>query len=144
VLRALRRHVLAHAAGEAVAPLWPDARGDEEAWERFSWHANAALRVFHVRVSAVDQRGQHVGISGLALPTAYEAAVLQLTNDLLIGADFKICAAEGCGRAFARQRDRSVHGYSRRSGVVCCSRSCANTQTQREYRRRKRAERGSR
>jgi hypothetical protein len=141
VLRGLRRHVIAHATGEPVAQLWPTARSDVDAWEHFAWHANAALQPFHVRVCAVDHKGQPVGISGLPLPTAYEAAVLQLVNDLMTHADYKVCAAEGCGRVFARQRDRSVH-YSRTSGVVYCSRTCANTQTQREYRRRKRVERG--
>jgi hypothetical protein len=140
VLQRLTAHALAYRAGEPVKAAWRNASSDTAAWRLFTRFANAALRPFHVRLW-VDNRDPDYDI-GAPRPTAYEVAVLQLVNDLATDVDFKVCAAEGCGRSFARQRDRSAHGYSRTSGVVYCSRACANTQTQREYRRRKRAERG--
>jgi hypothetical protein len=138
VLRGLRRHVLTHHAGGDLAALWPTATDAAMAWHFFAWNANAALRAFQVRVTP-ELDGRPVESSGL-FPTAYAAAVLQLVNDLLSGAEFKTCAAEHCGRAFTRQRGRSTH-YNRATGVVYCSSSCANAQAQREYRRRQRAER---
>jgi hypothetical protein len=147
VLRRLGAHAVAYGRGESVKDVWRDlglGKGDceseAEAWGLFTDFANTALQPFHVRVAV--EAGHPDYKIGEPRPNAFQVAVLQIVNDLVDEVDYKTCMAEGCGRPFARQRDsRSIHGYNRTSGVVYCSRSCANTQTQRQYRRRKRAER---
>ena len=50
------------------------------------------------------------------------------------------CASETCGRTFTKQRGRAMNGEHHTKGVRFCSRACALAQTQRERRRRYRAE----
>ncbi len=132
IVRQLVRHVQAHIRGEPVASCWPECPNDDEAWERFASFVNAALSPFRVRV---DLGSYTPSIPEMAL---YSVAVLQIVNDLSEHVDLKVCAAEKCGRTFVRQRGRSSH-YSRAKGVLYCSDTCANSQAQREWRRRQRA-----
>jgi hypothetical protein len=132
IIRQLSRHVQAHMRGEGVADSWPDCPDDEAAWHRFARFVNAALSPFRVRVE--------MGAFTPSLPEValYSVAVLQMVNDLSEHVDIKVCAAEKCGRTFVRQRGRSSN-YSRTKGVMYCSDTCANSQAQREWRRRQRA-----
>ncbi len=132
IIRQLSRHVQAHMRGEGVAHWWPECHDDEEAWYRFAGFVNAALSPFRVRV---DLGKFTPSIPEVAL---YSVAVLQMVNDLSEHVGMKVCAAEKCGRAFVRQRGRSSN-YSRARGVIYCSDTCANSQAQREWRRRQRA-----
>lgn len=160
----LSHHAQLYATGEDVAQAWRPDRVDSAvrarlsmpgltdedspavrevvAWEEFTRLANAALREFHVRVYAdVGRPGYGIGS---AYPTVYQVAVLQIVNDMAGGGStYHTCGNETCGRPFLRQRGRSRY-YSRAEGVRYCSRECANAQTQRDYRRRKRAERNER
>jgi hypothetical protein len=132
IVRQLSRHVQAHVRHQDVAAVWPDCPDADEAWRRFAVFTNAALSPFRVRVD--------LGPWTPSLPEAalYSVAVLQMVNDLSEHLDFKVCAAEKCGRTFVRQRGRSSN-YSRSTGVLYCSDTCANSQAQREWRRRQRA-----
>lgn len=141
VLRHLARHVAAVGLGTPLTEAWAGpgnrpVRSDHHAWDNFLSYANPALLPFHVRVW-VGKWGEYD-----SWPTVYEVAVLQLINDLATNADFHICANETCRRPFVRQRDRSRY-HSRTIGVLYCTRSCATSQAQREYRRRQRARKGS-
>lgn len=146
VLRRLAAHAVAFRAGDYVHPAWagvgptnksrPVEDQETSAWQHFTESANPALRRFHLRIS-VDRGGPDYDI-GIARPTAYEAAVLQLVNDLIEEVDYRNCAH--CGRVFARQIGRSEH-YSRSSGVMYCTPSCARAAGVKAYRARKRAER---
>lgn len=149
-LRLLAEHARRHSRGEPLAPVWqrPDARPywqgpvgtDKQAWAPFVAWVNAALRDdFHPRVTV--EVGDPLDGLGLQLPTVYGVGVLQLWNALTTGATYRDCANETCRRPFLRQRGRGRY-YSRAAGVTYCSRTCANQQTQRDYRRRKRQETG--
>lgn len=160
VLRQLGRHAVAYARGDYEADVWPDMQqwydtnrdmirltgGDPDepdmrrratewhAWDNFTHLANAALRPFHVRVY-VDSGNPDFNL-GDAHPSLYSCAVLQVVNAVARQAEYRRCAA--CDRLFERQRGRSTH-YSRSSGVIYCSASCANAQAQRAWRQRNRA-----
>ena len=146
ILDILGRHAIAYKAGNYLAPVWKDAytksksarsriKTEEDAWREFSYHANQALQVFHVRVLALTADGHEIGDHGA---TFLEAAVLQLVNDLADEVDYLTCP--NCGLIFGRQVGGSMH-YSRRTGVTYCSPSCATAARVKEYRARKRAER---
>jgi len=94
-------------------------------------HLNPALLPFHVRLEPyVFGRDVHVNV--------YQAACLQLTNDIAERVPYRRCANETCGKLFTRQRDRSESDRHRMKGVRYCSIACARAQAQRAVRRRKR------
>ena len=146
VLRVLTDHALAYVRGDYEHEAWPDHNQwpaildrDFMAWHHFTNYADAALREFHVRVWA-DAGDLDFNIGG-PRPTVYEAAVLQLVNDLIEEVDYRPCAH--CGRTFARQVGRSTH-RSRMRGVVYCSPECGRAAAVKAYRARKRKERNGR
>lgn len=99
------------------------------------------LRPFHLRVDFVGHRGWREGSV-----STYSAMCLQLFNHIQEGNAYAVCANERCQRPFVRQRDGRGHvrdheHHGRVGGVKYCSRNCANAQTQRDYRRRKKNER---
>ena len=113
----------------------------DEPWEEFSRLLSFALETFRVRVE-VRRNDQEFSETGPNVDL-YVATCLQLFNLMVEDLPVRHCASETCRRAFYRQIGRAEHGQYRTEGVVrYCSPSCANTQTQREYRRRKRAEKG--
>ncbi len=143
LLRALNEHVIAHSRRLPTTEIrWPGEgprrlRVEIGDWRHFAVQVNAALRPFQVRV--------HVALGNkdmtpMESPGLFSVAVLQLVNDLTTHATYQVCEAEYCGRMFVRQRGRRVH-YSRSTGSIYCTKSCMNAQTQRNYRRRQRAER---
>lgn len=118
--------------------------GDIDApWPPFGWepgrvilrdYLNAALSAFQVRVEVMGEPDP------AAQPaTAYSVAALQLWNDLH-EATWRSC--DMCERLFTRQRGRGRH-YSHTEGVRFCTRRCANLHTQRDYRRRQKAKKGT-
>ncbi|MDQ6849555.1 MAG: hypothetical protein M3070_06185 [Actinomycetota bacterium] len=145
VLRQLTAHAVAYRHGDYVHDVWPDhqswpAGWDKEAlaWQAFTRFTNAALRPFHARVWVAA--GDPDFDIGAADPSSYEAAVLQLVNDLVDDVEYRVCPH--CGRLFGRQVGGSQH-YSRRSGVTFCTPACARAAGVRSYRARKRAEKES-
>ncbi len=71
----------------------------------------------------------------------FNVLCLALANDIADAVDFKRCANEACGSFFTRQEGRAEKGHYHMAGVKYCSVKCAMAQKQREYRRRKQAER---
>jgi hypothetical protein len=138
-------HLLAHLAGEPVAPAWRDCTDDLDAWRNFVLFTGAALGDFQVRVD-VEIVGHPRPPGDLELgevyTTLYSAAMLQLVNDLAAGEIIHTCANETCGRRFVRQLGRSAYGGHRRSGTLYCTNTCARAQYQREKRRRDRVAKG--
>lgn len=148
ILDILGRHAVAYRGGNYLAPVWNEAyvksrrgsssvRTEEDAWREFSYHANRALQVFHVRVRVLGERGDEIGGHRA---TFLEAGVLQIVNDLSDEVDYHNCP--NCDLIFARQVGGSVH-RSRRTGVTYCSPSCATSVRVKAYRARKRAERNA-
>lgn len=70
----------------------------------------------------------------------YYICCLELFNHIAEEATYRTCANEPCGRLFVRQYGGAEQGQHRTSGVKFCTPGCARAQAQREYRRRKRAE----
>lgn len=68
--------------------------------------------------------------------TMFEILVLELFRHIVENAPFKSCQNPSCGRRFVRQDGGAVHGQSRMTGVMYCSRTCAKAVAQRRYRSR--------
>lgn len=140
MLRALTDHALAYREGNYETDAWNrylerPISDDVSAWEWFARVLNSALREFHVRVTYSLDDGTTLGGP---LPSVYEAACLQLANDLTDDLDLRRCAH--CGREFYRQVGRSKV-QSRLEGVRFCTPACGRAASVKAYRARKRAER---
>lgn len=72
------------------------------------------------------------------LLTATACQLHNITLDVADGLPLRECANESCERYFLRQRGTAQQGQYRSKGVIYCSGRCANTQAQREKRRRDR------
>lgn len=68
--------------------------------------------------------------------TMFEVLVLELFRHIVENAPFKNCQNPSCRRRFVRQEGGAVHGQSRMTGVMYCSRTCAKAVAQRRYRSR--------
>ena len=140
-LRALSRHWSASSKDEKpsdIARAWTDngflkPKSNEQAWDWWEDNLNAALAPFHVRISTTYGWGDES-------ITIYSAAALQLWNAAVEGIPTRKCANETCGRDFIRQEGRAAQGQHRVVGVQFCSKSCAQAQSQRALRRRKRSQ----
>jgi hypothetical protein len=92
-------------------------------------HLNPALVPFHVRLEAGTEPAPRINV--------YQAACLQLANDVANTTPVRHCANERCGKLFTRQRGRGDAERHRLKGVRYCTDTCARAQAQREARRRK-------
>lgn len=100
---------------------------------------NAGLRDFHVRMEWTFEADPPDEMRlGDPRPTTYGAMCLQLANHMVEESPYRSCANELCGRWFVHQRGRARYGQHRRTGVKYCSTQCAQAQTSREHRRRRR------
>lgn len=75
-----------------------------------------------------------------APPTArlYQACAIEIYNHIVERATYHHCANQTCKRQFVHQEGRAHHGQHRKKGVKYCSPTCARSQAQRDYRRRRR------
>lgn len=137
------------------------ARGDEDeftrimgvpesyagAWSAWQASVNEALRAFPMFIE-VDPDPAHSWLKSSEAPrhTLYEAAVFQLATVVAEARTFRLCANENCGRPFTRHRsDKRKLGDERAhsAGIKYCSPLCAKAQSERDRRRRRRAEKGA-
>lgn len=100
---------------------------------------NPALSCFTVRVVATDpDEPAGAAAEPWARHSIYSDMCLQLANKISRQTPFRRCKNERCGRLFdvKAASDSKWHRY--RGLASYCSDECANRQTQREHRRRKR------
>ena len=100
-----------------------------------------ALEGFSPRMWLVDTDGQRASVRSRTSPepddvTLFEVLVLELFRHIAEDASYKRCANPTCQRTFVRQEGGAVHRQSRMTGVLYCTRTCANTVSQRRYRQR--------
>jgi hypothetical protein len=126
---------------EELAQCWespsPAPQSGDDARDRLAIGLNVALKPFQVHV-VIEPGGSEPGTDFAPL---ISVVCLQLANDIIEKARYTRCRNEQCGRLFSRQRGRAKAGQYRTVGVDFCSRSCALAQSQRDWRRRKRAAR---
>jgi hypothetical protein len=101
----------------------------------FTTALDAALSPFRAHVQRIPQQAEDER-SPSWLVSTYQAMALQLANHIAEDAQIKTCANESCRRLFVRQRGVSQSGKVRMRGLLYCSRRCAQTQAQREFRRK--------
>lgn len=143
LVRALTRHLLNSQEGQPVEDAWAAEFGiaPEHPWAAFSEAITRGLFPFRVRVEYLFDVGGEERSGTAPEADLYSVMCLQVFNLMIEGLPVRHCASETCGRAFFRQIGRAEYGQYRTEGVVrYCSPGCANAQTQRDYRRRKRAE----
>jgi hypothetical protein len=134
-MRTLVDHLVAAQDGEPLGDVWGYVYGDDltddACWTHFVDHLNPFLAL---PVGVVPAGGQFV--AGFDVAMAFQ--VRQLVQERL---PFRTCANERCGRRFVRHRGVARAGQHRvEGGVRYCSPSCTQAQVQREYRRRKAAD----
>lgn len=156
-IRAATNHWKLHRTG-AGSPLWAwTSEGFAPGWERCDGHTpsslNAAWAAFEwVLTAGLGSISPRVDVEHLYWPDSeqrlsavhrnadvFTGLCVQLFNFIVEGVDFHVCQNETCGCDFVYQRGRAQHGQLRSKGVIYCSDSCAKSQVQRAYRRRKRA-----
>lgn len=146
-LRALAEHVLGHRNGDDAAVLaawpangWEQPRHIDEAWRWWQEYVNAALYPFRMHVLLNPGDARNLALT-MPTPNLYNAAVLQLTQ-YLGGGPIAPCANERCRRPFTVQRGtrRRYEGTAHTTGVRYCSALCAKAQSERDRRRRRKAE----
>lgn len=119
----------------AVEPTASRSVPDTDAWEVWKLRMNEGLRAVAPRVAlATDD-------NALRSIDVGEATCLQLRNFILEDGVVRTCANETCGQPFFRQLGGAVHGQHRTRGkaaVIYCTPSCANAQSSRNARRRRR------
>ena len=100
----LSKHAVAYRHGEYLAPIWRKAftysgrnpfETEDDAWSYFTFHADQALRFFHVRVQV--SAGISREVSG-GIPTLLQVGTLQIVNDLVDELDYLTCPQ--CRRDF--------------------------------------------
>jgi hypothetical protein len=115
-------------SGLGVPPYWADP------WPRFTSALSNGLEPFYAEVRPVKWG---------ASPSVdlYSAACQQVFNLIVNNCDAQRCENETCGRTFVHQLGGSQFGQHRSKGLRFCTPECARAETQRQYRRRRKAAR---
>lgn len=149
VARAAVGHWRACLDGDDVATPW-QAEGfpindEQTAYDILRRAMNEGLRAFAPRLEiSYEFRNPLPGmdassIQGRPTPGLFEGLVLQIFNLISDELPARECANPTCGRLFIRQQGRSTQEQRRSVGVKFCSKSCANSSAQRDYRQRRKA-----
>lgn len=146
-VQTLAKHFLAVKHGEPTVPIWQavEVLVEDEGGAALCFidALNNGLRRYSVRFegewSGVMVDGHEFAVQIEPRFDLYTALCLQIANLVIEDLDVHICPR--CGANFTRQRDGAASGQYRLKGVTYCSRSCAKAQANRDYRKRKRANR---
>jgi hypothetical protein len=134
-------------AGRDPGPAWATegfvALEDEKScWAQFTVALNVGLQPFraHVEHRVELPRGEQF-TWGLPQVGLYSATCRQVFNFIVRGETARRCENETCGHTFVHQLGGAQHGQYRSRGLLrFCSPECARAETQRQYRRRKAAQ----
>jgi|HubBroStandDraft_6_1064221.scaffolds.fasta_scaffold75411_4 hypothetical protein len=143
--RALTRVWAEASAGRDPTSAWT-AEGfppvDEQAcWAQFTLALDTGLKPFRARVEYhVSPHGFEFTYGRLMIGL-YSAACCQVFNFIAGKETARRCENETCGRTFVHQLGGAKYGQHRSKGLLrFCTPACAQAQTQRQYRRRKAAQ----
>ncbi len=128
-------------------PRMPSAKEElgQAQWrvsEFFEQTMREALEGFSPRVWLVDDESQRPSLRAATTPaprdvTLFEVLALELFSHVAEDASYKRCVNPTCQRTFVRQEGGAIHRQSRMTGVLYCSRTCANAVAQRRHRQRR-------
>lgn len=143
--RALAR-AWADAANGVKTSAWRDegfvAVKPEHLWAQFVTALNAGTASYVARVAYRLPSGLTAGMATVDL---YSECCRQIFNLLVAEERPRTCQSETCGRTFVHQQGGAAHGQHRTRGLLMyCTPECAHAQANREYRRRKAAEKENR
>jgi hypothetical protein len=101
-----------------------------------------ALEGFSPRMWLVNPDKEHARYGAVSAPqpvdvTLFEALALELFSHVAEHASYKRCANPMCSKTFVRQDGGAAHRQSRMTGVLYCSRTCANSVAQRRHRQKR-------
>lgn len=140
ISQALVEHWRRSESNEDVRPAWRTAgyrtRTVEQAWRDWSMVMNRSLDPFAPQVVPhTNTRREPLGLPPVTLSSGL---AVQLFNAVVEGLPPLMCANETCRLPFIRQQGRAEAEQYKTRGVAYCSKSCARSQAQREWRRRQR------
>jgi len=139
--RALAAHYVAIAEGVDPVPAWRflNQRIDAElAWATWAFLSSELLKPFHP-VLDVNVAGKY-RVAWRAGPDLPNVVAAQVFNAVVEHAEVRTCPL--CGTRFTKQEGRAVYGQNRTKTVTYCTSRCARLKADRDYRARKRAEKG--
>jgi hypothetical protein len=146
--RALTRVWTETSAGRDPTSAWT-AEGfaspladERTCWTQFAIALNIGLRPFypHVERRVVGREGFEFTY-GAQIVGLFSAACCQIYNFIVEEVPARRCENETCGRDFARQLGGTVYDQHRTKGPLrFCTPKCAHAEHQRQYRRRKAAQ----
>jgi hypothetical protein len=110
---------------------------DWAAWMMFAAALNVGLLPFRARVE-LPVPGSEL-VQGAPVVSLYQAACHQIFNLAVEEQTARRCENASCGRVFVHQLGGAKFGQHRSKGVRFCSTDCRRAETQRQYRRRRKA-----
>jgi len=110
---------------------------DWAAWQLFADALNNGLHPFRARVEVLVPASEL--IQGRPMAFLYPAICHQIFNLAVEGQTARRCENATCGRVFVHQLGGARFGQYRSTGVRFCSVDCRRAETQRQYRRRRKA-----
>jgi hypothetical protein len=122
---------------------WPCPQTRSDARQLFSNELRRGL--LYLSLTLIGDRDSDSDPMSLGLtlrPSLYARCVLEILNSVLADRPYRRCANETCRRTFSIQEGPAPVKAHRTDLVRFCSPACARAQASRDYRRRKRQERG--
>ncbi len=112
-----------------------------DCWARFTRALNVGLRPFYAHAEHPIPMPVGEGlVVGVPLVGLYSAACRQVFNLVVEESTARRCESATCGRVFVHQVGGiEYRQHYRSTGLRFCSASCARNETQRQYRRRRKA-----